>query len=81
MITIPVNEANSEFTQILGTAAHEEVLLTRGGRPAAILIGFENEDDYFDYQLENDERFLRRIEISRRQAEAGRTTRIEDLPG
>jgi hypothetical protein len=26
-----------------------------------VLIGFQSEEDWFDYRLENDSRFLRRI--------------------
>jgi len=37
----------------------KEVPNTRHGRPAGVLIGFKSEDDWFDYRLENDPRFLR----------------------
>ena len=39
----------------------EEVLITRHGKPAAVVVGFRDEDDWFDYKMEHDERFLRRI--------------------
>jgi hypothetical protein len=50
-------------------------VITRHGRVAGILIGFNSEDDWFDYQLEHDPRFLARIESAR----AGRGIRLEDL--
>ena len=34
----------------------------------------------FDYQLENDPRFLRRVESARKDLRAGRGVRLEDLP-
>ncbi|MHB8521372.1 MAG: hypothetical protein ACYDH9_11535 [Limisphaerales bacterium] len=37
------------------------MLITRHGKPAAILIGFTDEDDWFDYRLEHDPRFLKRM--------------------
>jgi hypothetical protein len=43
------------------------------------LIGFESEEDWFDYRLENDPRFLQRIEQARGSLQAGRGVRIEDL--
>jgi hypothetical protein len=43
------------------------------------LIGFGSEDDWFDYRLENDPRFLARIESARRNLRAGRGIRLEDL--
>jgi hypothetical protein len=29
------------------------VIITRHGKPAGILIGFESEDEWFEYRLEN----------------------------
>jgi hypothetical protein len=40
---------------------------------------FESEEDWFDYRLENDPRFLHRIEQARRSLRAGRGVRLEDL--
>lgn len=34
------------------------------GKPTGILIGFESGDDWFDYRLEHDLRFLRRGEVA-----------------
>ena len=80
MNTIPFNELEANPSECLARAADEEILVTRHGQPTAIIIGFKDEDDWFDYCLENDERFLARIEESRRQAQAGKTCRLEDLP-
>jgi hypothetical protein len=44
-----------------------------------VLIGFESEEDWFDYRLENDPRFLRRIEQARNSLRAGRGIRLEDI--
>lgn len=44
-----------------------------------MLIGFETEDDWFDYRLENDPRFLRRIEKACASLKAGRGVRLADL--
>ena len=68
-----------DLSRFLRVAEKEEVLITRHGRPAGVLIGFEAEDDWFEYQLENDPRFLARIESARRSLRQGRGTRIEDL--
>ena len=55
------------------------IVITRHGKPAGVLIGFESEDDWFEYCLEHDPRFLRRIEQARNSLRAGRGTRLEDL--
>jgi hypothetical protein len=44
-----------------------------------VLIGFESEDDWFEYRLENDPRFLHRIEQARDNLRAGRGVRLEDV--
>jgi hypothetical protein len=44
-----------------------------------VLIGFSSEEDWFEYRLENDPRFLRRIERARDGLRAGRGTRLEDI--
>jgi uncharacterized protein (UPF0297 family) len=44
-----------------------------------VLIGFASEDDWLDYLLENDPRFLRRIEQARNSVREGRGIRIEEL--
>jgi len=44
-----------------------------------LLIGFASEDDWLDYQLENDPRFLRRIQQARERLREGCGTRIEDI--
>jgi len=46
-----------DFSRYLKEAAAREILITRHGKPAGILIGFESEDDWLEYRLENDPRF------------------------
>jgi hypothetical protein len=54
-------------------------VITRHGKPAGVLIGFQSEDDWFEYRLEHDARFLRRIEQARNSVRAGRGIRLEEL--
>jgi PHD/YefM family antitoxin component YafN of YafNO toxin-antitoxin module len=61
-------------------AEQEEIIITRHGKPAGILIGFESEDEWFEYRLEHDPRFLKRIEEARTSLRAKRGIRLEDLP-
>jgi hypothetical protein len=51
----------------------------RGARRHRVLIGFKSEDDWFEYRLLNDPRFLKRIEAARKSVRAGRVTRIEEV--
>jgi PHD/YefM family antitoxin component YafN of YafNO toxin-antitoxin module len=61
-------------------AESEEILITRHGRPAGVLIGFESDEDWFDYRLEHHPEFVRRIAAARAALRSGRGVRLEDLP-
>jgi hypothetical protein len=54
-------------------------VILRHGKPAGVLIGFGSEDDWFDYRLENDPRFLARVEQARESLQAGRGVRFEEV--
>jgi len=69
-----------DFSRYLKLAANQEILITRHGQPAGVLIGFESEDDWFEYRLENHPEFLRRIQAGRRALRAGLGIRLEDVP-
>jgi prevent-host-death family protein len=79
MKEVPLSEIKDDLSRFLREAEKQEIVITRHGRPAGVLIGFESEDDWFDYKLENDPRFLQRIEQGRKSLRAGRGTRLEDV--
>ncbi len=79
MKKVALSEVKDDLSKYLRAAEKEEVLITRHGKPAGILIGFESDDDWFDYRLENDPRFLRRIESARQSLRAGRGVRLEEV--
>ena len=54
-------------------------MILRHGKPARVLTGFKDEDDRLDYKLENDPRFLDRIEAARSSIRADRGVRLEEL--
>jgi len=68
-----------DLSRFLREAESEEIVITRNGKPAGLLIGFGSEDDWLDYRLGNDPRFLRRIEQARKSLREGRGVRIEDV--
>jgi prevent-host-death family protein len=79
MKEVPLSEVKDDLSRYLREAESESIVITRHGKPAGVLIGFESEDDWFEYRLEHDPRFLRRIETARASLRAGRGTRLEDL--
>ena len=76
---VPLSEIKDDLSRYLREAETQEIVITRHGKPAGVLIGFESEDDWFDYRLEHDARFLRRIEQARNSLRAGRGVRLEDV--
>jgi prevent-host-death family protein len=78
MKKVALSAVKDDLSRYLRLAEKEEVVITRHGKPAGVLIGFETEDDWFDYRLENDPRFLRRIEIARKSLTAGKGITLED---
>ena len=77
---VPLSEVKDDLSKYLRLAGSEEIVITRHGKPAGVLIGFESEDDWFEYRLETDPRFLSRIAKARESLRAGRGVRLEDLP-
>ncbi len=69
-----------DLSRYLRLAASEEIVITRHGRPAGVLIGFESEEDWFEYQLEHNPEFLRRVRQARTDLASGKGSRLEDLP-
>jgi prevent-host-death family protein len=76
---VPLSEVKDDLSRFLREAEKQDIVITRHGKPAGVLIGFESEDDWFDYRLENDPRFLRRIEGARKSLRAGRGIRLEEI--
>ncbi len=79
MKKVALSEMKDDLSRFLRMAEKEEIVITRHGKPAGVLIGFESEDEWFDYRLENDPRFLKRIESARKSLRAGRGIRLEDV--
>jgi len=78
MKQVPLSEVKDDLSRYLREAEEQEIVITRHGKPAGVLIGFESEDDWFDYRLENDPRFLERVEQARGSLRAGRGVKLED---
>ena len=79
MKTVALNEVKDDLSKYLRLAEGEEVIITRHGKPAGVLIGFADEEDWFDYRLEHDPRFLQRIEQARKSLRAGQGVKLEDV--
>ena len=79
MKQIALSEIKDDLSRFLREAASEQIVITRHGKPAGVLIGFRSDDDWFDYRLENDPRFLDRVARARDSLRAGRGIKLEDV--
>jgi prevent-host-death family protein len=79
MKKVALSNVKDDLSKFLRLAEKEEIVITRHGKPAGVLIGFESEDDWFEYRLENDPRFLKRVELARANLRAGKGIRLEDI--
>ena len=76
---VPLSEIKDDLSRFLREAETREIVITRHGKPAGVLIGFATDDAWFEYRLENDPRFLKRIAAARESLRSGRGIRLEDV--
>ena len=76
---VPLSEVKDDLSKFLREAEKQQIVITRHGKPAGVLIGFESEDDWFDFRLEHDPRFLERIETARKSLRSGRGVKLENI--
>jgi prevent-host-death family protein len=79
MKKIALNEVKNELSKYLHEAEKEDIIITKHGKPAGILKGFKDEDEWLDYRIENDPEFLARIDRARRAIRSGKGTPIEKI--
>lgn len=79
MKEVSLTEVKDQLSHYVREAAKEEIVIMRHGKPAGVLIGFDSEDDWFDYKLENDPRFAARIAKARTSLREGLGVRLEEF--
>ncbi|SRR6266487_6468157 len=79
MKKFPLSTVKDRLSHFLRLAEAEDIVITRHGKPAAVLIGFKSEDDRFDYLLENDPCFLNLVARARGSIRGGRRFRLDHL--
>jgi hypothetical protein len=72
---LPSDPASAFFVPLLQganmTFREQEVVITRHGRPAGVLIGFDSEEDWLEYRLEHNPEFLNRRKFRGELLDAG----------
>ena len=72
-------EVKDHLSRYLVEAGEEQIVITKHGKPAGVLTGFATDDDWFDFRLENDPRFLGKIERARSSVRAGHGVAWEEV--
>jgi prevent-host-death family protein len=54
MKEVALSEVEDNLARYLREAETEEIVITRDGKPAGVLIGFESDEDWIDYCLERE---------------------------
>ena len=79
MKKVALAKIKDDLSRYLRLAARAEIVITRHGKPAGVLIGFASEEEWFEYRLEHHPRFLERIARARDAIRRGKGVHLEDL--
>ena len=79
MRQVALAKVKDHLSEYVRQAEREHIVITRHGKPAGVLIGFESEDEWFEYKLENDPRFLERIAKARASLRAGKGIPFDEI--
>jgi prevent-host-death family protein len=79
MIRVALNEVKDELSRYLRMAETEDVIITRHGVPAGLLIGFADPEDWWEELLLRNPRFQECIDEARQSLRAGQGITLEEL--
>lgn len=79
MIQVPLNEVKDDLSRYLRLAETEDVVITRHGVPAGILIGLGGSEDWWEDLLLRHPLFQERIAQARQSLREGSGIPIEQL--
>ncbi len=79
MQKVALARVKDDLSRYLRLAQEQEIVITRHGQAAGVLIGFESEEDWFDYRVEHHPEFLRRVAEARAALRAGQGVALEDV--
>jgi prevent-host-death family protein len=79
MIQVPLNQVKDDLSRYLRMAEKEDIIITRHGVPAGMLIGFEDPEAWWEELLLRDPRFKERVAQARNTLREGKGVSIEQL--
>lgn len=79
MRQVPLNQVKDSLSKYLRLAETEDVIITRHGVPAGILIGFADPEEWWEELVLRHPQFQERVTQARENLRAGRGRTIEQL--
>lgn len=79
MKQVPLDEVQNDLSGYLQLAETESVVITRDGHPVAVLLGFEDAENWWEEMLLRDPRFGAEVAQSRQSLQAGKGISLEAL--
>jgi prevent-host-death family protein len=79
VLQVALARMKDDLSKYLRLAEGGEIVITRHGKPAGVLIGFATEEDWIEYRLTHHPEFRARIDAAREAIRRGEGTRLEDL--
>jgi prevent-host-death family protein len=79
MKRVALSEVKDDLSKYLRMAEQQDIVITRHGQPAGVLIGIADSDAWFEYCLENDPRSLQRVAAARENLRKGRGVPLEEI--
>ena len=76
---VALADAKTHLNSLVKSAEDAPIILTRHGKPAAVLIGFEDEDAFLEWRLANDPGLRERVREAYEQIDRGETYSIEEV--
>jgi len=67
MKIVPLAEVKNRFSAYIDESSESPVIVTRNGRPVAMIIGVQNEDDLDSLLLAHNPRFVQLLEEARQR--------------
>jgi prevent-host-death family protein len=65
MRAVPLSALRDDLSRFVREAVKRDIVITRHGKPAGVLIGFESDADWVDYRRKTDPQFQQRIAKTR----------------
>jgi prevent-host-death family protein len=79
MIQVPLNQIKDDLSRYLRLAEKEDIIITRHGVPAGVLIGFGDPEAWWEELLTREPRFRDRVAQARNRLRDGQGISLERL--